>query len=147
MSKFALIKNEFAVGSINVYNLIVDDIDQFETFEESVENIDYSQFTSFAATISQISENKKPPPRGKRRKIEGMGNAGEMRTKNLRLYYLVVEKHGYTICLGGYKKTQKKDIKRLKQLQREILNQINEHGKIEIKEKTKINKGYSSSKT
>lgn len=147
MPKFALIKNEFADGSINVYNLLVDDIDQFEAFEESVEDIDYSQFTSFAATISQISENKKQPPRGKRRKIEGVDNAGEMRTKNLRMYYLVVKEHGYTICLGGYKKTQKKDIKRLKKLQTEILKQIKEDGKLEIKEKTKTNKGNSSSET
>lgn len=147
MSKFALVKNEFAVGSINVYNLLVNDVDQFEAFEESVEDIDYSQFTSFAATISQISENKKPPPRGKRRKLEGIENAGEMRTKNLRLYYFVVKEHGYTICLGGYKKTQKKDIKRLKQLQKEILKQINKHGKLEIKEKTEADKGTSSSET
>jgi len=97
MSNFALRRNKFAVGNVDVYNLTIDDVDQFEAFEESVEDIDYSQFTSFAATISQISDNKKPPPRGKRRKIKGIDNAGEMRTKSqivlssgegIWLYYL-----------------------------------------------------------
>ncbi len=124
MYKFALTKNEFARGSIDVYKLVVDDVDQFVAFEDSVEKINFSEFKSFAATISQISENKKQPPRGKRRKIKGLDNAGEMRTKNLRLYYLVIKEHGYTICIGGSKKSQKKEIKRLKQLQKDIFEQI-----------------------
>ncbi len=134
MPRFALRKNIFATGSILVYNLLIDDVDQFEAFEDALEKIDKAQFRSIAATVSQMSENKKPPPRGKRRKVEGMEHAGEMRTKKLRIYYLVLPKTWYTICLGGYKKQQKKDLKRLEQLQIEIENQIKKYGAFEIKD-------------
>ncbi len=133
MPKFTLKLNQFAKGKVKVYNLLIDDIDQFDAFEDNLEEKYNSQFISFAATISQMSENKKPPPRGKRRKIGGIKNAAEMRSRDLRLYYLVIEEYGYTICLGGLKKNQKKDIKRLKSLKEEIENQIKKHGEIEIK--------------
>jgi|GEM_PF-1261168 len=141
MPKFALTLSQFARGSVKVYNLLIDNIDQFEAFEDDLEDKYYSQFISFAATISQISENKKPPPRGKRRKLEGIDGAAEMRSNDLRLYYLTLKNHGYTICFCGYKKNQKKDIRKLNNLKRKLENQILEHGKLEIK---KINKGKSS---
>jgi len=144
MLKFALVSNELALGEIKVFNLEVDGIDQFEAFEGSIEDKHYSQFKSLAATISQISENKKPPNHGKRRKIKGLENAAEMRTKNLRLYYLVIKEHGITICIGGYKKSQKKDIKRLKKLSKAIYKQIDDHGRLKIKQKTKTDQGESS---
>ncbi len=134
MSKFALKLNQFAKGAVKVYNLLIDDIDQFDYFEDNLEEKYNPQFVSFAATISQMSENKKPPPRGKRRKLKGIENAAEMRSRDLRLYYLVIEEYGYTICLGGLKKNQKKDIRRLKSLKKELENQIKKDGKIEIKE-------------
>lgn len=137
MSKFALISNQFAIGKVKVYNLVIDDIDQFESYEDTLEEIYIPQFRSFAATIAQISENKKPPPHGKRRKICGVEHAAEMRTKDLRLYYLVLYDHGITICLGGLKPGQIKNIRYLKSLQKEILTYIKENGKLEIKQPKK----------
>ena len=133
MPIFALKLSEFAKGIVKIFNLVVDEIDQFETFENSLEDKYLSEFRSFAATIYQISENKKPPPRGKRRKIEGVSGVTEMRSRNLRLYYLIIKEEGIIICLGGYKKTQKKDIKRLINLRALILKYIKENGRLNIK--------------
>jgi len=125
MSKFALNLNEFARGGVKVYNLLIDGVDVFHEFEDALEAQYKSEFRSFAATISQISENRKPP-------IKGVESAVEMKTKHLRLYYLVIKEHDLIICLGGHKKTQKKDIKRLSRLRDLIIKQINENGRLKI---------------
>ena len=65
----------------------------------------------------------------KRRKL---ANGTELKTKDLRLYYLVIPKHGITICIGGTKKNQKKDISILDGLSKEILEQIKKYGNLTI---------------
>jgi len=132
MLKFALKENINAVGTIKVYNLKINGIDQIDAFEDQLEDKYLSQFRSISSTIYQISDNKKPPPRGKRRKIGGLKGAVELRSKNLRLYYLVIEKHDLIICIGGLKTTQNKDIRRLKTLKEQIENQINQNGQLKI---------------
>lgn len=133
MPTFELKLSEFAKGAVKVYNLLVDEVDQFEAFEASLEEKYLSEFRSFAATIYQISQNKKPPPNGKRRKIGGVSGAAEMRSRNLRLYYLVIKEEGIIICLGGDKKNQKKDIRKLKNIRTLILKYKQDHGTLNIK--------------
>ncbi len=133
MSKFALISNEFARGRVKVYNLLIDEVDVFNEFEDSLAAQYKSEFRSLAAIISQISEHRKPLPRNKSRKIKGVESAAEMKTKHLRLYYLVIKEHDLIICVGGHKKTQKKDIKRLGRLRDLIIKQIEENGRLKIK--------------
>ena len=133
MPKFALRLNQFAKGNVKVYNLIADDVDQFDSYEDSLEDVYQSQFRSFAAIITQISENKTPPAHGKRRKLKGIDQASEMRTRDLRLYYIILDDHGTTICMGGLKPGQKSDINKLKSLQKELINYIKENGNLEIK--------------
>ena len=119
--------------------MVIDNVDQFEAFEDSIEDKYISQFISITSSITQLSEYFKPLPHGKRRKLKGKGleNTGEFRSRDLRLYYLVLKESGYIICLGGGKKSQPKDLKRLKSLKKEILNQVSQHGQIEIIEKKK----------
>jgi len=132
MPKFALNLNKFAVGTVKVYNLLINDVDQFENFEDQLEVKYDSQFRSIGSVIYQISDNKNPP-HGKRRQIIGIKGAVEIKTKNLRVYYLAIKDHDLIICIGGLKTTQKKDIGRLKALKKEIDNQIEQHGKLKIK--------------
>lgn len=133
MTKFTLKLNKFAAGTVKIYNLLINEVDQFEVFEEELEDLNKPQFKSIGATIYQISDNTKPPPKGKRRQIKGIKGAVEIRTKNLRLYYLVIKEHDLIICIGGLKTKQKKDLRRLKTLKEEIENQIEQHGKLKIK--------------
>lgn len=129
MCKFALQLNEFARGRVKMYNLLIDGHDQFDVFEESLEIAYKSQFNSIAAYISQISGLKNLPSR-KRRKLKGFDNTTELRTNDLRLYYMKIKEDGQIICLGGYKKNQKKDLNKLKSLQKQVENQIRNYGKL-----------------
>lgn len=133
MPKFALISNQFAEGHIKFFNLEIDGIDQFDTFEDSIEEKHESELRQCASYISLLSEGKHLPPR-KKRKLGGISKAGELKTKHLRVYYIVIPEYGYTICILGYKKNQDKDIARLKTLRTSILTQIEENEGIEIKE-------------
>jgi len=132
MLKFALKKNQLARGAVKVYNLLIDGIDQFDHFEDGLESKYDSSFRSIGAVINQISENPRAPNR-KTRKIHGVNKATEIKKGDLRSYYLAIKEHDLVICLGGYKKNQKKDITRLKSLEKQITQQIEKHGKLEIK--------------
>lgn len=99
-------------------------------FEESLEVKYESQFNSIVAVITQISEHRKSPSHGKRRKLEGFDSAAEIRTKDLRLYYIVPKEQGYILCLGGHKSNQEKDLRKLTSLQKQVENQIRNHGKL-----------------
>jgi len=135
MPKFALQLNEYANGEVLIYNLVVDGVDQFYAFEDSLEDQFLSEFKSFGAIIYQIS-HKKTPAKGKRRIIKGVEGGREMKSRNLRLYYLVIKELGIVVCLGANKKTQKKDLKRLDKIRKAIVEQIKKNGKpnIQIKE-------------
>lgn len=133
MPKFALKKNQFARGTVEVYNLLIDGADQFDLFEDGLESKYDSSFRSISAVINQISENKKAPNRNKRRKIHGINKAAEIKRGDLRLYYLAIKDHDLVICLGGYKKNQRKNLARLKSLEKQITQQIEKYGKLEIK--------------
>ena len=134
MPKFALHLNEYAKGEVLIYNLVVDGIDQFDAFEDSLEDQFISEFRSFGAIVYQLS-HKKIPPKGKRRIIKGVEGGREMKSRNLRLYYLLLKEAGIVVCLGANKKTQKKDIKRLNKLRKAILEQIKNNGKLNIQTK------------
>ncbi|NOX64614.1 MAG: hypothetical protein GXO85_02165 [Chlorobi bacterium] len=91
-----------------------------------------SEFKSLASSILQLCDGRNLP-HGKRRKIEGLKNCVELRSRNHRLYYIKIPEHGLIICLGGTKKNQKKDINRIKALRKLLLKQIMDHGKLKIK--------------
>lgn len=132
MPTFALKLNEFAKGDVKIFNLLVDGNDQFELFESSLEDKYLKELRGFASTIYQLS-HKMNIPHGKRRVLKGIDGGREMKSRNLRLYYLHLKEAGILICLGAEKKTQKKDINRLGNIRKDILQQIAKHGKLEIK--------------
>ena len=113
MCRFAFIKNNHINGSIRVYNLLVRGVDVFEEFRESLEVKHEKQFQKFIFYLEMLSSGGRLPHK-KRRKIQGVEDGWELRTQALRLYYLAYEPALIVICHMGYKKKQKKDIRRWK---------------------------------
>jgi putative component of toxin-antitoxin plasmid stabilization module len=50
----------------------------------------------------------------------------EFKTKHLRLYVIHIEKTGKVVVLGGYKNTQKKDIRGFRSLKKQYLKTLKE---------------------
>ena len=130
MPNFAITLNKMAVGQIQFYNLVIDEIDQYDLFIESLERIYLSEINTIDTIISIISENKQRPRGGRWRKLDD--KLFEIKTKHLRLYYAVIDSK-CTICLGGMKNNQINDIRSVKSLKSRIKNYINQNGEIEIK--------------
>lgn len=131
MTNFALTRNEFATGDkVSVCNLEIDGICQFHAFIEELEEIQKKELRKLSISIWQLSENIKPRNRN-HLKGKDLMDCRELKTKNLRLYYLVLNS-GLVICLGGVKTKQKKDIQKLKTLKFKIIKFIQDHGEIQI---------------
>jgi len=132
MSKFDLYINKFATGEkTSVCNLVIDGVCQYESFVEGLETIMVKELKKISISLWQLSENKKPRNknfiRGK-----GLEDFRELKTKNLRLYYLVLKPYGLIICLGGQKTNQRRDIASLKSLKDKIIQHIKDYGALEF---------------
>jgi len=132
MPIFELTKNEFATESqVQVYNLSIDGNCQFEAFASNLTKETKSEIKKISISIWQLSANRKPRNRN-HIKGKGLEVCRELKTKNLRLYYLILNPYGLVICLGGQKTKQKKDIAALKTLKNKILKYKETHGGLEI---------------
>ncbi len=155
MPKFALEKREFTIptGSVAIkvviYDLIINGENQFHKFEDAIatsSNKSYeSQLDKIATLVDRLSQGQRLRA-GRRKKIEGIFKKKkkgvgtnkiqdeitpyELKTPKLRLYYLYFEcENKYiVICLGGYKKNQKKDIRQFKSICKQIIEQISDYG-------------------
>lgn len=135
MNKFALVKNRFARGERQIFNLVIRDTDQFEEFENRYNRKQYlSELKTIAARIALISQGRRLAA-GQVRKIKGHEKAWEIKTRNLRLYYCNIDGYDIILCRGGQKKNQKSDIAKLRRIIREIKQQITTNGKLKIRNK------------
>ncbi len=131
MPNFALSINEYSTGKkVSVCNLEIDGVCQFNTFIEELEEIHKKEIKKLAISIWQLSENLKPRNRN-HLKGKHLKDCRELKTQNLRLYYLVLDT-GLVICLGGVKTKQKKDLRQLETLRLKIIKHIEDHGDLQI---------------
>lgn len=131
MSKFALQRNRKAFGKVQIFDLVKDGKNQVNEFTDSLEEKYRSQFRSLLAYVSFISDNRVMPT-NKHKKLHTLQDTYELKTKNLRLYYLNFKSYDIILCLGGHKNAQAKDINSLTSLRKRILEQINESGDLTI---------------
>jgi len=131
MANFTLSLNEFATGDrVFVCNLQIDGECQFSSFVEDLGEFEKKEVKKLAISIWQLSENKKPRNRN-HIKGKDLEDFRELKTKNLRLYYLVLSP-GLIICLGGIKTQQRRDIEKLKTIKVKILKYIQDYGELQI---------------
>ncbi len=124
MRIFATQKIE-AIKGIQVFKkLLVDDKCPLDEFERKLKSKkDKSELRSIYALMDQVAINRSLS-RNKFRVIESCHptlKCYEFKSRNLRVYAFSIT-NGKIIVLGGYKKTQKKDIRKLKSYLTEITN-------------------------
>ena len=134
MRKFGFYKNNVADGYRPFYNLSVNEVDVFDEYSSSLELKYKSQLLSINAYINQLSHGKHPPK--KWRKLNR--NISELKTRDLRVYILKLE-NGLTICLGGMKKNQARDIAWVRNLHKEIVKDIKSNGPLSLLTKKRKN--------
>lgn len=121
---------------INVYELLEDGKSLFEKFQGDVKKSADSYAVSlnrFPAMIEQYSK-KIILPATKFRKLKGSKtkwNEFEFKAKPLRLYMTTIDGFGAIIMFGGYKTSQKSDIKKLQNLTVKVFEEY-EAGKLKI---------------
>lgn len=122
MGRFRLKKIDEIVGKISFYMLIKDKICLFEEFEKVIirESTFKSELDTIQTRMIQIS-NLVSMPDTKLKDITHNKDPYknyEIKTKNLRVYYFK-DFEGNIIVIGGKKSTQKKDIKKFKNILKE----------------------------
>lgn len=83
------------------------------------------QIQSILMSIGKDEENKIPPKKFKclRKNGKDPHKDYEIKTKDLRVYLFIDSKYGKIVVLGGQKKTQKKDISRLRKIKKGYFDQ------------------------
>ena len=130
MSKFRVEKIEEIDGKIEFFKLVKNNKCEFEEFIEkySRDGNLKSELIKMQSTLQNISEGKKDRiPESKFKVLKGRRKNDlvkdyEVKTKNLRLYFFTDES-GRIIVLGGKKGTQKRDIKKLRSIKKEYLQE------------------------
>jgi len=126
MSKFALEKIEAIKGKQTFYDLKINNVGQFESFSNELEEEYKSELVTLNARMDLVA-NLNRLPKEKFRDITPKKQAVkeyEFKTKHLRLYAIHFEKTGKVIVLGGYKNTQKKDIRSFRSLKSQFLKSL-----------------------
>lgn len=121
---------------IDVYELLEDGKSLFEKFQGEVKKSAGSYAASlnrFPAMIEQYSKGLILPST-KFRKLKGSKakcSEFEFKAKPLRLYMTTIDGFGAIIMFGGYKTSQKSDIRRLQNLSMRVIQEY-EAGKLKI---------------
>lgn len=92
-----------------------------EIKDENQYDTELGQIQSILEYIGRGEENKIPPAKFKQLKRDKKDKIVdyEIKTRNLRVYLMKDETLGKLVVLGGKKKTQKKDIKKLRSIKEE----------------------------
>ncbi|GET27097.1 hypothetical protein [Prolixibacter sp. NT017] len=121
MESFTLKQIDEIEGKQKIYKLEIDDKCLFDDFEDEIEKRgQYSdELATIYAHIEDFANNKTLPQTKFRILNKGVKNDKikeyEFKSKHLRIYGIKAPS-GQIIIMGGYKKTQKKDINRLKNI-------------------------------
>lgn len=121
MEIFTLKKIEEIEGKQEIYKLKIDNSCQFDDFENEIEKRGQyeEELASIYAHIEDFANNKTLPEKKFRILNKGVKNDKvkeyEFKSKHLRIYGIKALS-GQVIIMGGYKTTQKKDIRRLKNI-------------------------------
>lgn len=128
MSIFA-IKNveEVKNGKLSFYKLIIDGNCLYDTFCSEMEKDEVlaSSLNKIRAYMNFMAESDCLLPKAKFNSIKNKGKVigYEFKDKNLRLYIIKQPPEVYVV-LGGYKKTQEKDIKSFSKIREKFLEFI-----------------------
>ncbi len=113
-------------NGITFYKMLFEDKCPFDEFIDKVSSVDIDKkhFISLLAWLENYSPNIHMP-RTKIRQIEQVGRSDvfEFKKDNLRVYAILQRPNAFVI-LGGYKNEQKKDIKRINLLLKQVPQNI-----------------------
>ncbi len=127
MAKFSLKLIDSIEGKQKFYKLIQNDVCPFDNFQIEIENSNYlSELLTIYAYMEMVS-NLKTLPNTKFRDItpdKSLVKEYEIKSKHLRIYLFHEEKTGKIIVCGGYKKSQKSDIKHFRNLKKSYLQSL-----------------------
>ena len=121
MESFTLKQIDEIEGKQKIYKLEIDEKCLFDDFEDEIEKRGQylDELTTIYAHIEDFANNKTLPQTKFRILNKGVKNDKikeyEFKSKHLRIYGIKAPS-GQIIIMGGYKKTQKKDINRLKNI-------------------------------
>lgn len=125
MSKYSIEKNNSIRGIKVFYDLIIDGQNLFENFRAEIKSRNqqklnseltrvYSRFNLYANNLRFDDTQIKRLDKIKKYAL------WEIKTKNLRVYFIHHSELNHIICFGGTKKTQKKDINKFKAMVNEF---------------------------
>lgn len=127
MEKFSLKLINSVHGKQKFYKLIQDDFCPFDAFQDEIENSNYlSELRTIYAYMDMIA-NLKTLPNTKFRDIsptKSLAKEYEIKSKHLRIYLFHEEKTGKIIVCGGYKTSQKSDIRYFRNLKKAYLESL-----------------------
>lgn len=124
MYKFALIRLKDLKGRISIYKLKINNQCELDIFLDSIKNDHTSEYAAIIAAIEALSDLH----RFRKDRFKQLSGSKwnvpeyEIKTKNFRVY-LFKDNNGHILVCGGAKVTQKKDLKRFRQIINEYLNQ------------------------
>tara|TARA_R110002020_G_scaffold119634_3_gene272929 strand:- start:47 stop:439 length:393 start_codon:yes stop_codon:yes gene_type:complete len=125
MPKFALEKIESIKGKQSFFDLKVNGVGQFESFSEQIEAIYRTELVTVNARMDLIA-NLNRLPKTKFRDITPKKESVkeyEIKTRNLRIYLIHIEKTGKVVVLAGYKNNQKSDFVSFRSLKKQFLKE------------------------
>ena len=130
MSKFVPKLIEEVSIQVSVYKLLINDKCQFdEFFNNNKDKVEYKnqlgQIQNILLSIGSDELEKLPPAKFKilKRDKKDSHIDYEIKTKSFRVYLIKDKKLGKIIVLGGFKKNQPKDIKKLRSIKKSYFNQ------------------------
>ena len=128
MSKFALSKIKTIKGKQSFFDLKINGVGQFDSFSKEASVQYESELLTLNARMDLVANLERLP----KQKFRDLTPAKEQvkeyefKTKHLRLYVIHIEKTGKVVVLGGYKNTQKKDIRGFRSLKKQYLKTLKE---------------------
>ncbi|MBL7813113.1 MAG: hypothetical protein JNL57_12900 [Bacteroidetes bacterium] len=123
MPKFAVIKLEEVVGRVAFYKLSIDGECPFDEFwENATKDGNMQSELKRLSAMFQNFANGINLPGTKYHTLENIPHAAEFKTSHLRVYILQEKDTGKIIIMGGKKKNQKSDLKKLQKIVNQYLN-------------------------
>jgi len=126
MTTFALKEIETVKGKQTFYKLLKNNICLFGEFEKAVLKTQHESEMPTAYLYMERIANGDSMPATKFKDLtpsQETVKEYEIKTKNLRIY-LIKTTGGKIVILGGYKNTQKSDIRRFRSLKKQYLQSI-----------------------
>jgi putative component of toxin-antitoxin plasmid stabilization module len=127
MANFSLKLIDSIQGKQRFYKLCQNDACLFDDFQNEIENSNYlSELLTIYAYMDMVS-NLQTLPNTKFRDItpdKSLAKEYEIKSKHLRVYLFHEEKTGKIVVCGGYKTSQKSDIKHFRNLKKSYLKSL-----------------------